>query len=99
MNDAGLDLRLRLDSLDGFRETAQAIDHGDQDGVQAAALQEDQLGSLYSICASNGSINSSGMSLERLGFWGLLKSIATVTKDFFQDHFMTSGTQKICQPP
>ena len=39
VDDAGLDLRLRENRLDRFWKAAQAIDHRDQDIVQAAGLQ------------------------------------------------------------
>ncbi|MCY1383443.1 hypothetical protein D9M69_715690 [compost metagenome] len=39
MHDAGLDLRGRINRLDRLGEAAQAVDHRNQDVVQAAVLQ------------------------------------------------------------
>jgi hypothetical protein len=36
MHDASLDLRRRIDRLNGFRKAAQAIDDGNQNVVEAA---------------------------------------------------------------
>ena len=39
MDDAGLDLGLRIDRLDGFRESAQSIHAGDKDILDASVFQ------------------------------------------------------------
>src|ERR1700689_2099973 len=39
MNDAGLNRGLRKDGLDRLRKALQAVDHGDQDVLDATSLQ------------------------------------------------------------